>query len=306
MALKAENLLRIRLPRQRFILWHDDATLSIVSILHEFGLEKIPPKVICDMIHTAVDFRDETKKKNDVEEAAKRFMPLLEMCDHLKTKRVAILRMLCLSDIQDARVNLSSAFQCHQKNSVWLNVSDVTFSLYTLARKYSEMEYYIEATKLYQHFLDKTGLKDDGDLLRKKASTYVWLTTNQPNDATTEKAMLTLQRHAKQSPSDLYAKCKLARYLYDLNRFDEAESVARSVIMDYKIAYKGENVHDLTAPLDTLCLILRRKDDDAYCDEYIAVSNRSFTISLEQLAVCATTASRLRNLAIAVRCCRGD
>ena len=55
--------------------------------------------------------------------------------------------------------------------------------------------------------------------------------TNEPEDATTEKAILTLQKHTKQSPGDLYAKGKLARYLYDLNRFDEAESVARSVIM---------------------------------------------------------------------------
>ena len=76
--------------------------------------------------------------------------------------------------------------------------------------------------------------------------------------------------------------------------------------MDYKIAYKGENVHNLTIPLDTLCFILQRKDDDTYCDEYIAVSNRSFTISLERLSVCDTTVSRLRKLAIAIRRCKGD
>ena len=78
--------------------------------------------------------------------------------------------------------------------------------------------------------------------------------------------------------------------------------------MDYKKAHKDEDVKvkDLTLPLDTLCFILRGKDDDTHCDEYIAVCNRSYTISLKQLNHCAPTVSRLRNLARAVRRCKGD
>ena len=305
LAVKADQLLRIRLPRQRFIRWHDSATLSAAYLLREFGPSKIRPKVICDMIYTALDFRFETKNKTDVEMTAKRYLSLLEMYDQLQTTRVQILRMLCLSDFPDVPVNVSHSFRCHQKESVWLNVSKVTYSLFTLASKYNEMGYTNVAGIFFQHFLDKTALEDDGKMLKQRASAYIWVMSHQPNNSTIEKAILTLLKYAKQRPSDLYAKGKLARYLYNLDRLEEAEGAARSVIMDYKIAYKDEDVQDLTIPLDTLCHILQRKDDDFHCNEFIAVCNRSYTISLRKLSLCAPTVRRLRILAQAIRRCKG-
>ena len=310
LALKAADLLRVRVSRRYLNLWHH-RSLFIVESIKKIGHIQIDSDAICYMIENFVDFHYQTKDKTKVRFISKRFLHLLEECDVGKTRRIKIMRMLCFGDTQeleDAHMNLTSAFQCHQETSLWLNISDVTSSLYTLADVYSQMRYIKEAKKIYQHFLETCDEKNDSNslMLRNKAATYIWLIEKSKQKVALKmEAVSTLDEYTKQTPNDLFARAKFAQYLYDLKHFDEAEVVVRDVIMAYKNAH-GEDVYDLILPFETLGSILREKDEDGHCDELLAVYNQSYRISLRELKTCPATVGRLINLAKAIRQCKGD
>ena len=306
LAVKAANLLRVRVPRQSLIRWHDSSISLIDYILRAFGTKKIDSEVICDMIQNAVDFRYQTRNKTDASLVATKSLHLLEMCDVRKSRRVEMMRMMCFSDVQEAHSNLSLAFQCHQKTSLLLKISEVAASSFTLAETYNKFGFITEAKEFFLHFLEEKKDSSILDMLRKKAQTYIWLFQQQPEIELKLEAVSTLDEYTKHSPGDLFAKGRFARYLYLAKQFNKAELVVRNVIMNYKDVYNDEDIYDLISPLETLGLILKEKGKDSNCDELIAVHNRSYTISLKRIDACPATVCRLKTLAKTIMECKGD
>ena len=306
LAVKAANLLRVRVPRQSLIRWHDNSISLIDYILRVFSRKKIDSEVICGMIQSAVDFRYQTRNKTDASLVATKSLHLLEMCDVRKSRRVEMMRMLCISDFQEAHSNLSLAFQCHQKTSLLLKISELAASSFTLAETYKKFGYITEAKTFFLHFLEEEKDSSSLAMLRKKARTYIWLIEQQPEIELKLEAVSTLDEYTKHSPDDLLAKGRLARYLYQVKQFSKAEIVVRDVIMNYKDVYNDEDIYDLILPLETLGLILKERGKDSDCDELIAVNNRSYTISLKQIDACPATVCRLKTLAKTIMKCKGD